>query len=196
MERDLHEKIGSVGQENLFAGLEPPALKGTGVIGKGAAEAEYKRGTLMAKGADGMLIPLGSDMDDTGTYSGTGDGSTKKFSVIAGGDPTSKLTEVKVDGTATTEYSYNPVTGEIVFDTAPANTKSIAIKYTTGGGNADCVLVNDVTVGTAADENVLVYITGCFNIDALIVDDDYEITEADKDLLRTKGILLRTMMDE
>jgi len=191
--RDLHEKVGSVSFEQLFASIDPPARVRPGTIAKGAAEATYKRGSLLAKNAAGKLILLGSDVDATGTYSGTGDGSTKKFSVIDGGDPTSALTEVKVDGTAVTAYSYNPVTGEIVFDTAPANSKTIAIKYTTGGGNADCVLAEDVTVGTTNDENVPVYVTGDFNIDALIVAEDYTITQADKDTLRTKGILLGTV---
>ena len=34
MIRDLHEKIGEVSQVNLFAGMDPPALKKAGVIRK------------------------------------------------------------------------------------------------------------------------------------------------------------------
>lgn len=196
MTRDLHEKLGSVTPENLFAGLEPRALTGAGTIAHGGAAAEYKRGSLMAKGADGKLILIGSDVDDTGTFSGTGDGTTTTFTVIAGGDPTSVLTEVKVDGTAVTAYVYNPVTGEITFETAPANTKAIAIKYTVGGGNADCVLAEDITVGTTTDENALVYIGGCFNESELIVAEGYAISEADRDTLRTKGIILADSQSE
>ena len=195
MTRDLHEKVGEMAYEKLFAGLEPAALVRGGVIAHGAAKATYKRGSLMAKGADGKLYLLGSDVDATGTASATGDGSTKKFTVIAGGDPSSALTEVKVGGTATTAYSYNPVTGEILFDSAPANAASIAIKYTTGGGNADCVLTDDVEVGTTSDENVTVYVSGNFNIGAVIVAEDYTITEADKDTLRMKGILFGTVQE-
>ena len=99
-----------------------------------------------------------------------------------------------MDGTAVTAYSYNPVTGEILFETAPANSKTSAIKYTTGGGNADCVLADDVEVGTTADENVVVYVEGNFNEDALIVAEDYTITEADKDELRTKRIYIGGVM--
>jgi len=195
MTRDLHEKIGSVEFETLFAGMQPPAIVKSGTIAKGAAEATYKRGTLLAKGSDGKLFLMGSDVDDTGTFSGTGDGSTTNFTVISGGDPTSDLTEVKVDGTAVTAYSYNPVTGEIIFETAPANGETVAIKYTTGGGGADCVLCDDVTVGTTSDENVAVYVSGCFNAAALIMDEDYTLTEADKDELRKKGILLGTVQN-
>ena len=61
MTRDLHEKLGAVTPENLFARLDPPALTGKGVIAHGAAAAEFKRGSLMAKGADGKLILIGSD---------------------------------------------------------------------------------------------------------------------------------------
>jgi hypothetical protein len=190
MTRDLHEKIGEVSTENLFASLNPEPIIKPAVIKKGAASATYQRGSLMAKGADGKLILLGSDVDATGTASATGDGSTVKFPVIVGGNPSSVLTEVKVGGTATTEYSYNPVTGEIVFDSAPANAAAIAIKYSVGGGNADCVLADDTVVGTSTDENVLVYVSGHFNASALTVAEDYTITEADKDLLRMKGILL------
>lgn len=192
MTRDLHEKIGEVAVENLFAGLEPKALKGKGIIAHTATKTTYKRGSLMSKGADGKLYLLGSDVDATGTASATGDGSTKKFSVIDGGDPTSKLTEVKVGGTATTAYSYNPVTGEILFDTAPANSAAIAIKYSTGGGNADCVLVDETEVGTTSDENVVVWIGGNFIEASLIVATGYSITEADRDELRKKGIVLGT----
>ena len=61
------------------------------------------------------------------------------------------------------------------------------------GSSPDCILADDVTIGTDDDENVVVYVTGDFNIDALIVADGYTITEADKDVLRTKGILLGTV---
>ena len=196
MTRDLHEKLGAVTPENLIAQLDPPALKRAGKVKRLGTAATLKRGTLMAKNAAGLLIVLGSDVDATGTASATGDGSTVKFTVINGGDPTSKLTEVKVGGTATTAYSYNPVTGEIVFDSAPANAASIAIKYSTGGGNADCILAEDIDVGTTAEENALTYYQGNFNEDALIVATGYTISEVDKDELRTKGIILGASQTE
>jgi len=62
-----------------------------------------------------------------------------------------------------------------------------------GTGTPDCVLTDDVTVGTAADENVTVYITGYFNKAKLIVGEGYTLTEADADELRKKGILLGTV---
>lgn len=59
---------------------------------------------------------------------------------------------------------------------------------------ADCVLADEVTVGTTDDENVVVYVEGDFNEEALTVADDYTITEADRDALRTKRIYLGGVM--
>lgn len=195
MERDLHEKLGSVDFEKLFAGMEPPAIVKHGTIEKLDAKATLKRGTLLAKNEAGKLIVCGSDVDATGTFTATGDGSTAKFSLVSGGVIPKALTEVKVDGTATTDYTYNPAIGELEFETAPGNSEAIAVKFTVGGGNPDCVLTDDIEVGTTADENATVYVSGCFNEAALIMADGYTLTEADKDVLRTKGILLGTVME-
>lgn len=54
----------------------------------------------------------------------------------------------------------------------------------------DCILADDIEVGTDEDVNVAVYDMGCFNPDKLTVKDGYEITEADKDALRVRGIFL------
>lgn len=124
MNRDLHEKVGSVTPEQLFAHIDPPARTRGGVIAKGSNEVTLKRGTLLGK-KDG------------------------KLSVYGGGE----------------------------------------------GVSPDCILVDDVTVGTANDENVVVYVSGDFNIDALTVASDYTITEADKDTLRMKGIFLSSMQE-
>lgn len=70
----------------------------------------------------------------------------------------------------------------------------LVIFGTTAGSNetltADCVLAEDVEVGTTADEPALVFITGNFNEDALILATGASLTEADKDALRIRGILL------
>lgn len=55
----------------------------------------------------------------------------------------------------------------------------------------DCVLCDDVTVGTAADEKVPVYTAGCFNPEKVSVKSGYTITDADKDALRTRSIVFR-----
>lgn len=188
---NLSKKIGEMAYDGLLTDTTPKAEVRGKTIAKLGAKATLVRGTVMSKNAAGKLIVIGSDVDTTGTASGTGDGSTVKFPVIVGGDPTSKLTEVKVGGTATTEYSYNPVTGDIVFDSAPANAASIAIKYATGGGNADCILCDDIEVGTADDVNAAVYTAGCFDPSKLTVASGYTLTDADYDALRKYGIVFK-----
>ena len=55
----------------------------------------------------------------------------------------------------------------------------------------DCVLCDDVTVGTDADEKVAVYTAGCFDPDKVSGTASYSITETDKDNLRMRGIVFK-----
>ena len=55
----------------------------------------------------------------------------------------------------------------------------------------DCILCDDIEVGTAADEKVAVYTAGCFDIGKVTVSASYTITEADKDNLRMRGIVFK-----
>ena len=134
MTRDLHEKLGSVVPENLFAGLEPSALKKTGTLRKLGTAGTLARGTLLAKSSGSA-----------------GDG---------------KL---------------------VIFGTTAASNETLT---------ADCVLAEDVPVGTTNDEAALVYITGNFNEDALILATGASLTEADRDALRIRGILLGASENE
>ena len=59
----------------------------------------------------------------------------------------------------------------------------------------DCILCDDEEIGTDADANVAVYVMGCFNESALIVKEDYDITQADRDALRVRGIYLSQVLD-
>lgn len=187
---DLYGKIAEMSYEKLIADTDPQPKVAHGTIKRLGTAATLKRGTLLSKNAAGLLIVAGSDVDDTGTFSATGDGSKTVFAVVPGGDPTSKLTEVKVDGAAVTAYTYHPLTGEIVFDSAPANTKSVAIKYSVGGGNANCILAEDTDVGTSAEVVAPVYVKGSFNSEALILATGYSLSDADKEDLRKLGIYL------
>ena len=54
-----------------------------------------------------------------------------------------------------------------------------------------CILCEDITVGTDADENAAVFTAGCFDPEKLVAKEDYTITEADKDALRNGGIFLK-----
>lgn len=60
----------------------------------------------------------------------------------------------------------------------------------------DCILCDDVTVGTDDDVDVAVYTAGCFNVDALIVKSGYTMTEDDKDKLRERGIYLGIVLHD
>lgn len=55
----------------------------------------------------------------------------------------------------------------------------------------DCILCDDIDVGTAADEKVAVYTAGCFDIGKVTVSARYTITESDKDNLRMRGIVFK-----
>lgn len=130
MNRDLHEKLGSMEFEKLFAGLEPKALTHPATIRKLGTAATIKRGTLLSKSStDGKLV---------------------------------------------------------VFGTTAASGETLS---------ADCILTDDIDVGTAADENVLVYISGYFNEAALILATGATISETDRDELRKKGIILGTVQE-
>ena len=130
--RDLHNTVGTMEYENLFAGNEPAALVRGGTIRKLGTAATLKRGTILAKssgtGGDGKLVILGT--------------------------------------TAGANETLTP----------------------------DCILCDDIEVGTTDDENVVVYVEGDFNEAALTVDENYTITEADRDALRTKRIYLGGVM--
>lgn len=55
----------------------------------------------------------------------------------------------------------------------------------------DCILCDDIEVGTAADEKVAVYTAGCFDIGKVTVSASYTITDGDKDNLRMRGIVFK-----
>lgn len=131
--RDLHEKIGSMEFEKLFAGLEPKAITHAATIRKLGTAGTLKRGTLLAK--------------SSGT---AGDG---------------KL---------------------VIFGTTAASNETLT---------ADCILCDDIEVGTTDDENVLVYIAGNFNEAALIMATGASLTEDDRDALRERGIILGTVQE-
>ena len=57
---------------------------------------------------------------------------------------------------------------------------------------ADCILCDDVEVGTAADVIATVYVAGCFDKSKCTVKSGYTISEDDLDALRERGILFKT----
>lgn len=65
----------------------------------------------------------------------------------------------------------------------------------TASTTPNCILADDVVVGTDADVNVAIYEMGCFDPEKLTVADDYTMTEADKDELRQRGIYLTAVSE-
>ena len=123
---ELSRKIGEMTYDGLVTDVAPQVIVAGGTIAKGAAEATFVRGTLMAKSAStGKLAIFGSTAAEGDTLT------------------------------------------------------------------ADCILCDDIKVGTSADANVAVYIGGCFDPNKLVIAEGATITEAVKDTLREKGIILK-----
>lgn len=55
----------------------------------------------------------------------------------------------------------------------------------------DCILCDDIDVGTSADEKVAVYTAGCFDPDKVTVAASHTISETEKDNLRMRGIVFK-----
>ena len=56
---------------------------------------------------------------------------------------------------------------------------------------ADCILCDDVDVGTSDDVTVPVYFAGCFDPDKCTVKSGYTVTEDDRTALRERGIIFK-----
>ena len=56
---------------------------------------------------------------------------------------------------------------------------------------ANCILCDDVEVGTGADATVAVYLAGCFDPNKVIMTNSHTLNEADKDALRNAGIVFK-----
>ncbi len=54
----------------------------------------------------------------------------------------------------------------------------------------DCILAEDIDVGTAADVKAAVFEMGCFDPEKLVVKSGHTFSAAEKDALRTRGIYL------
>jgi hypothetical protein len=192
MSKTLSRKIGEMEYDKLIAGLTPPVHVNSGTIRKLATAADYKRGTVLAKSSrDNKLVILGTTPAEAEaavppTYTPTADQTVD----------TSKTYYTR-SGTAP-NYTYTPVANPVDSDIATY------YEMTSPGSPAvdaeiltpDCVLTDDVSIGTTADVLTAVYTAGCFNRSALIVSTGYAITEADKDKLRERGIYLGTVLPD
>lgn len=61
MAEQLNRKVGETEYDRLMAGIHPEAVKASGIVATTGADADYLRGTVMAKSTtDGKLYILGS----------------------------------------------------------------------------------------------------------------------------------------
>ena len=75
----------------------------------------------------------------------------------------------------------------VIFGTTAATNETLT---------ADCILAEDIDVGTSNDENALVFYQGNFNQDALIIKSGASIGDSDKDDLRLRNIILGASQTE
>ena len=187
---NLNAKIGDMTYDGLVTDVKPAVIVAGGVIAHGVAEASFVRGTLLEKGADGKLVIFGTNPAGSITEEFNGDGTTVAFTLTAEVKPVQVSAKV---GTTDTAVTYNAQTGVVTFGTAPAaGTKNVKISYENPAANEpDCILCDDVTVGTSNDVTVPVYIAGCFDPDKLTLAEGASLTAGAKDVLREKGIILK-----
>ena len=187
---ELSKKIGDMTYDGLVTDVKPAVIVAGGVIAHGIAEVSFVRGTLLEKGADGKLVIFGTNPSGTITEEFNGDGATTTFTLAAEVKP---VQVTAVVGTTETAVTYNAQTGVVTFGTAPAaGTKNVKISYENPAANVpDCILCDDIEVGTSADAKAAVYIGGCFDPNKLVIAEGATITEAVKDVLREKGIILK-----
>ena len=192
MSINLYSKVGEMEYDGLITDLTPPVQVRGGTIAHGVAAAEYVRGTIMAKDGSGKLHIFGTNAPGTVTESFNGDGSTKKFTLTADVAPLF-LDGVKVGTSDATIKDYNPQTKEFELASAPAaGTKNVVASYQNPEGDVpDCILCDNIAVGTTTDEKTSVYTAGCFDPEKCTVAEGYTLTTADKDALRMRGIVFK-----
>lgn len=81
-----------------------------------------------------------------------------------------------------------------VFSKSSDTGKLVILGTTAGSGETLTpfgILCDDITVGTANDENAVFYLAGTFDPEKLTVKTSYTVTAADIDALRNGGIFLK-----
>lgn len=121
-------------------------------------------------------------------------GSVGYDGLIVANEPVADVLTVTIreEDTAAATYKRGTV---LALSAGTAGDGKLVILGSTAANNEtltpDCVLCDDVTIGTDADEKVAVYTAGCFDPDKVSVAASYSITETDKDNLRMRGIVFK-----
>lgn len=125
-------------------------------------------------------------MVDTMTYDGLISGLNPEVKVAPGTIRKLGTAATLVRGTILARSSGSAGDGKlVVLGTSAATNETLT---------ADCILAEDVAVGTSADVVAPVYEIGCFDPDKLTVKSGYTVVAADKDALRSRGIYLAPVM--
>ena len=192
MSINLYNKVGEMEYDGLITDLTPPVQVRGGTIAHGVAAAEYVRGTIMAKDSSGKLHIFGTNAPGEVTEDFNGDGTATTFTLTADVLPL-KIKGVKVGTSAATVTAYNAQTGVVTVSAAPAaGTENVHVTYDNPEGDVpDCILCDDIAVGTTTDEKTSVYTAGCFDPEKCTVAEGYTLTTADKDALRMRGIVFK-----
>ena len=112
--------------------------------------------------------------------------------LINGMYPPAEVFSVKIRKSSTAEiYKRGTI---LALSSGTAGDGKYVILGTTAVANetlaANCILSEDVEVGTSTDAVVIAYRTGHFNTNQLTVKESYTMNAADKEALRIAGILL------
>lgn len=189
---DLYRKVDTMEYDNLIAGITPPIHVNSGTIRKLAEKATYSRGTVLAKSSiDDKLVILGSTPAAAVPAVAPTYAKTTDTEIVAG---KTYYTRSGSEGS----YVYAPVAQpatadlETYYEMTDPGSPEVPAEVLT----PDCILCDDVAIGTSADVVVAVYTAGCFNADALIVKAGYAMSESDKDKLRERGIYLGTVLPD
>ena len=122
-------------------------------------------------------------------------GEVEYDNLIVGLTPPKRVGAGKIASTGSKEATYTRGT---VFAKSAKDGKLYILGSTAASDDtltADCILIEDVTMKASMDETVAVYLAGCFNPDKLTVKDSYTMTEADKDALRMRDIVLLPVVE-
>jgi len=194
MSTRLDEVIGSVEYDGLIVDSSPAADVFSVTIRKLGTAATLKRGTVLARSdVDDKMVILGTTPAEgaAGTpavdevpavYTKTADAALNadKVYYVKFGTAYVAVSAPDVDEIA----NYYELTTPAV-PAVPAGADDPDEVLT-----PDCILADDVAVGTSADVTALAYRTGHFARNKIIVKTGYTFTSADEQALRGKGILL------
>ena len=121
-------------------------------------------------------------------------GSVGYDGLIVANEPVADVLTVTIRKEATAAATYKRGT-VLALSAGTAGDGKLVVLGTAAVSNEtltpDCILCDDIEVGTAADEKVAVYTAGCFDIGKVTVSASYTITEGDKDNLRMRGIVFK-----